>query len=426
MVTITLPDLPEGREFEELISAYFQIGGYYIERNIIERRSEEILEIDLILTNYCGDIPEIYLVEAKSKSWGYADVFKVRGWMDYLKQQKGIFITKQEKTDRENVSNLGKKLSIDIISNPNVAQIRNLLKRYFIRNNYNSRDLAFWRFSYWIERQLEKKLKKEKKNHLDLKRYIALDKYYFDVKNKLFFTENTIEKIRELYKCYETYPHISAKCGNEVLGNNFNDDINNLPNEIFNETYYKCELTDISISTYIEYYARLTILKSAVDYLIYKEQGDMSKAKDYFKIGRQEVSTLDFLPSTFTEGLKELSKHKYYKLYPVFWQWFLWYFGGFILLDYEKQDFEFLAEKTGLCVDQIPLALEAFDILFPNENSGWLMDLSGYGINIKILKMFSTPFIGLGATVRRYYYSDNSSWENLKLSGKYTLRDLQK
>ena len=65
MVTVSLPELPKGKEFEEYISACFQLGGYYIERNIIERDIEEILELDIILTNYGTTAPEITLVEVK-------------------------------------------------------------------------------------------------------------------------------------------------------------------------------------------------------------------------------------------------------------------------------------------------------------------------------------------------------------------------
>lgn len=43
---------PEGKEFEEFISAIFQCCGFFVERNVIEREErEEILEIDLVATS---------------------------------------------------------------------------------------------------------------------------------------------------------------------------------------------------------------------------------------------------------------------------------------------------------------------------------------------------------------------------------------
>jgi len=54
MMAVSLPDLPKGKEFEEYISAFFQSGGNYIERNIIEKESKgkEVLELDIIATDY--------------------------------------------------------------------------------------------------------------------------------------------------------------------------------------------------------------------------------------------------------------------------------------------------------------------------------------------------------------------------------------
>lgn len=50
MNTGILPDLPIGDEFEEYISAFFQCGGFYMDRKLIERGEDEILELDIITT----------------------------------------------------------------------------------------------------------------------------------------------------------------------------------------------------------------------------------------------------------------------------------------------------------------------------------------------------------------------------------------
>lgn len=70
MASVELPELPKGKEFEEYISAFFQSGGYYIERNIIEREVEEVLELDIITTDYGSAPPEIQLLEVKSGRLG--------------------------------------------------------------------------------------------------------------------------------------------------------------------------------------------------------------------------------------------------------------------------------------------------------------------------------------------------------------------
>ena len=87
---VSLPELPKGKEFEEFVSAFFQSNKYYIERNIARREVVDILELDIVTTNYNLSPPEIKLLEIKSGDWGSSDLFKVRGWMDYLSITKGI------------------------------------------------------------------------------------------------------------------------------------------------------------------------------------------------------------------------------------------------------------------------------------------------------------------------------------------------
>jgi hypothetical protein len=41
---VKLADLPKDKEYEEYVSSLFQSGGYYIEKNIIDRQDDEILE----------------------------------------------------------------------------------------------------------------------------------------------------------------------------------------------------------------------------------------------------------------------------------------------------------------------------------------------------------------------------------------------
>jgi hypothetical protein len=72
-----LPGLPKGKEFEEYISAFFQSAGYYIERNIVKRGVEDVLELDIITTDYSSlsSPPDIQLIEVKSGGWGFPDLY---------------------------------------------------------------------------------------------------------------------------------------------------------------------------------------------------------------------------------------------------------------------------------------------------------------------------------------------------------------
>lgn len=99
-------------------------------------------------------------------------------------------------------------------------------------------------------------------------------------------------------------------------------------------------------------------------------------------------------------------------------------FGGFVLKDYEGTEYEILSQKTGIPVEEIPNALESYEILFPLRG-GWFVDLSPNS-NIRVMKMFPVPFMGIGANYRRLLYTESEEFEDLKLTATYTLNDLIK
>ncbi|GAB4209322.1 MAG: hypothetical protein Fur0023_21530 [Bacteroidia bacterium] len=428
MASISLPDLPKGKEFEEYISAFFQSGGNYIERNIIEREVEEVLELDIITTDYSSSPPEIKLIEVKSGDWGFPDLFKVRGWMDYLNISKGVLVVSKERSNLDFFKEKAQKMNIDLVVILDLRKSKEALSELINNRTIGDVDISTWRFSYWVERNLLKHLNHKKKSHPYKKCFKALEDYYFEVNSGIFFTENIVEKVDRLYSTFQKFPRISAKCGHELIGKNFDEEHDTLPRETYEDTYYTCNYNDIQISTFIEHRARLAILKNAIDYKLYKMARVENKTKDFKFLEifglNFEISLLNLLPPSFKRGLDTISKHKYFHQYPIFWQWFMWIFGGFILKDYEEKEYEVLSQKTGIPIEEIPNALESYQILFPQED-GWFMDLSPVS-NIKMLKMFSVPFMGVGANYRRLLYTKSKKFEDLKLNGTHTLNDLIK
>ena len=423
MASVSLPDLPKGTEFEEYISAFFQSDGYCVERNI-ERR--DILELDIVITNYNFSPPDLKLLEVKSGNWGSTDLFKVRGWMFYLNISKGAFIVSEERGNVDFYKQLANALNIDLVVISDLSESKEALAEFISNESIEKVDISTWRYSYWVERNLLKRLKHKKKSHPDKKCFKSLEDYYFDVNSGIFFTENIAKKVCKLYSTFQKFPRISAKCGNELIGNSFGGEYDVLPKQIYSDTYYECKYNDIQVSTFIEHRARLAILKNAIDYKLYKEIGDENKTDDILKISglNSKVWSLALLPQSFKDGLNSISKNKYFTKYPVFWQWFMWIFGGFILKDYEEREYKILSQKTGIPVGEIPNALESYQILFPLDD-GWFMDLSP-NLNIKMMKMFPVPFMGVGTRYRRLLYTKSGKFEDLELTGMHTLTDLIK
>lgn len=427
MAHVALPKLPQGDEFEEYVSAYFQCGGFYIDRKLIERGEDEVLELDIIATAYQKDqVPDIQLLEIKSGKWGFADIFKVKGWMVYLQLSDGKFIVREGRKTLDFFINKSKPLGITVIPISDLDATAEALKPFTTLDACAGYEVQLWRFAYWTERQLIKRLYVSKKKDHAVKRYNALADYFHLVNNKTFFTENIIERVEELYETFQRFPNISAKCANEAIGNSFDREYEALPKEIYEETYYKCHLNDMAMSCFIEHRARLAILKNAIDYIIYRKAGDESKtvATDHMNIMGKEYhwSRMDFLPRAFREGLEAIAEEPYFHRYPVFWQWFLWFFGGFIMTDLQEKEYELFARHTGIPPSEIPNALGAYEKLFPMER-GWFIDLGSRSM-VKQIKMMSVPFMGVGANVRRLQYGGSRGFDGIPTGGQFTIKDL--
>jgi len=374
--SVSLPDLPKGKEFEEYISAFFQCGGFYTERNIIERDVEEILELDVVATNYDEKWAKSLIIEVKSGGWGFYDIFKIKGWLDYLVYKEGLLITNKPKENPSFYENKAKEIGVNLIQIDNLQKAAEILNEIVPNCKLDETDFKTWRFSYWVERNLLQELKNRKKKfYPDKLRYQRLDEYYFSLNSGIFFSKNIVRRVHQLFEIFLKFPHISAKCGNECVGNNFDDECDALPKELYEDTYYKCTYNDIQISTFIEHRARLALLKNAIDYKLNKGKPKDSQ-RDAFGFD-YEKALLDLLPTSFKNGMKQLEKHKYFYKYPVFWQWFMWIFGGFILKDYEEKEHAILSQKSGIPIKEIPNAFESYQILFP-QNDGWFLDLSSH------------------------------------------------
>lgn len=421
--TVSLPSLPKDREFEEYVSAYLQASGLYVERSIINREEEEILELDIITTEYSdSSAPEETLIEVKSGSWGFSEIFKLIGWGNYLNLENIDLVVCKKKGNQEfyekKASDIGVQLRYhsNDTDNPDGSDIAN-------NELVDPLDIANWRFSYWLERVLFNKLTTKKKSLKSKKCYKALDNYLFTINSGIFFTKNIIKRADKIYDAYKEQPHLSAKVGNELDGKDFDDEHETIPTNIFGDTFYKSQFNDISISTYVEYRARLALLKAAVDFSLFEKYGIEERIKHEIKMLGLSFSLKNMLPDSFLEGLEEIKKHSHYESYPILWQHFLWLFGGFILEDYKEHEYKILSMKTGVPVEEVENALKAFDLLFPIPG-GWF-NPSNANSNITHLKMFSMPFMGIGANYRRLMYGGEDGYDGLTLTGTYTRSDLR-
>jgi hypothetical protein len=111
-----LPKDPKGAELEEWVSAHFASRGCYVETSIKERNPDEILELDVVWTDYRNLREKRHPVEVKSCDRGLGDVFKFYGWTQCLDLGPGQFMhTRACALDPASVAHVQKRTGINFL-----------------------------------------------------------------------------------------------------------------------------------------------------------------------------------------------------------------------------------------------------------------------------------------------------------------------
>ena len=123
-MAIDTPKLPKDDDYEDYISSYFLAKGYFVESRLrLSPDSTEILELDLVCSPSDSLGYDRILVDAKSGSWGFPDLFKIFGWRTYLGIPTGIIahvnVAQKEKTKATELVSEGTKVRAIHISPEN-------------------------------------------------------------------------------------------------------------------------------------------------------------------------------------------------------------------------------------------------------------------------------------------------------------------
>ncbi len=420
---VILESNPIEYDYEDYIASYFQTGGLYVERSIIHREREEILELDIIITDFEEGKASKKLVEIKSGKWGFNEIFKVKGWLVFLDIDEGVFIVRKQRDSFKYFEKKAFELGICLLDNSDLSQTNQCLKS-FLHRSVKDKEIETLRFSYLLERKLLKKIKNLKNSSPENQGFRNLDDYFFKINSGSFFSNNPIRRIKQLFEVYLKYKNLTAKICHELTTGSYDDNIEIMVGDCYARTFYKAENSPLQISLYVEHIARVTILKSCIEYLIRNHKE--SFGEDKF------IESIDYLsiPQTIKTGLDELVKEPYFHKYPIFWQFFTYVMGGFILTDLKQEEYEYISKNTGIPIDEIPNAFNSYNKLFPKDE-GWMYQLPKS--NIEWHRFFSLPFCGIGANHRRSIHLEHleeseQTFEELEklVGGSKTMTDLIK
>ena len=424
MPPIILPDHPRQTEFEEFVSAILQCSGAFVERQIKERERRDVLELDVVITYLNEDQNFVRIVEVKSGDWGCEDLFKLAGWMQYLDVSEAILAVLGDHKDREVMDAVAARLGIRLAWIQSHDEAVEALRPFLVDCRVGDLDLGLWRYSYWLERCLGKRLSTLKKTIGSSRKAPAR---VYDVHRDLqtdLFARDLLTRTAALYETFGREPYLAARWGFESAGGDFDAEPRGIPSEVFKRVYHDREGSphDLDLATWTEHRMRLAILKNLVEYELLRRSSGEEFNRVVFRLMGREYRLVDTLPGSFQTALSELRDHPYFHRYPVLWQWFLWVFGGFLLLGRLEDEYRWLGEKAGVPADEVPRALTCYDILFPTDG-GWFRDLTPSS-EIRVLTLMPVPYMGIGANLRRLRYAPDQEFEGLSLSGKYTLSDL--
>lgn len=418
MATVELSEVPAaGDDLEDYVAALFQAAGFFVEKNVTHRDPKDILELDLVATDYSGPQPSSILCEAKGGDWGWSDAFKVAGWMTYLDLDRGaMFVTSDQDNDIEKMNAKLDPLGISVTHFGDFGQAVATFEASGFGTIADDTLVSLWRHSYAIERALTRFVRKTTKNNAALKGPHDILAYHRLINDGLFFTESPVDQLSKLYDAYKQHPKITLACAVELQGGEYDPHCAPTTSQLLNDAMRAGEHPILQAAMYVEHRARLAILRAAVTYCCEHPDGPPVLAKNELNWDHLHYYSL---PNTLQQGMDWLWKQPTFRRYALFWQQFMWGYGGFYLDDREQAEFEWMSKWSGIPAAEIPNALQAYDRFFPIGE--WLV-APGWTC-AKRVKMVPVYFEGLGAHYRRVVYGLGPHLNALKSSG-YTVSDL--
>lgn len=430
-VTLSLPSIPQGELYEDYVAAILSVSGLFLERRINLNDPINILELDIVTTKFFSDHTEKTLSEIKSGDWGLTDVFKVRGWLDYLRYPKASFVVlDNQKQKFGEYQNVASSLQIELLNVPKNEEghlDESELLRHFGGSTIDKKiyecAIPTLRYAYCLERlMVEKYLKPLAKDVNALEGYRKLDTYIHQIRDYSFFENDVHKRLLTVFGSFQEFFHISARIDFEKENGAYDEEYDDgITPESFRTLFYDipAKQNPLHVALYAEMYNRLIMFKIAVEEAI----------NDRELKGLMRTLMRITLPSNIKKGIDKLSTYPHYYLYPILWQNFFFVLGGFLLKDKLDEEYHILSVLSGVPDDEVKLALGSFDILFPLNEGSWLFDKPN--TSIRILQFMPLPFSGLGANFRRLYYRQNDndidfSYLKAVLSGSYTVGDLIK
>lgn len=417
-LTLSLPQIPKDAYYEDYVASILNAGGYYLERSV--HRAEngiDLLELDVVATRFTASSVDSTIIEVKSGGWGMKDVFKVNGWLHFLDLTKAALIFQQREEDRgeEVFKRVAETLSVALLSNRINEDGR--LENQEINTHFNIAidDLSehvtkAFRYSYDLERVMRDSVVRFIKDHPEYETPKKVLSYYRELIDTSFFVNDPIDRIHFVSDLFQRYRNIASIMEHELN----NEGVKDADECVYFVNYYdlffprEMRIYPVDMALLVTLLNKVYLIKSMVEQIVIPAALPEDKVPSF--IQRLKYISLN---SNITDGFDELKKHKYFYLYPYFFQVFFYVFGGFFMTAKKEEEYRLLSRITGVPVEEIDNAFAFWDILFHLPDSSWLREVNPHKGMIE-LKMVPAPLRGLGVNLRRHLYAPEGEIDNQK------------
>lgn len=398
--------IPEtGPDLEDYAAALFQASGYYLEKSLIERDPDDVLELDIVASKYeAGHVRRI-LAEVKGGGWGYPDVFKVVGWLRYLGLSEGAFLARRSHDHLSQVCDRAGELGVTLVQVSDAMNASDVFRDVGLGSPHSPELVELWRRSCSAERLLASVLSRRFKGSKGLEGPRAARDYHRLINDGTFFSQSPEESLRLLYRAFTEHPKFTAANASEVDGNGYN------PHEGGRSAALVAALRDgthpyLQACMYLEHRARLAIVKAATDHILDNPDGGSHLIAD--------------LPYTLQNAVEWLRGQPTFWRYPAFWQQLMWGWGGFVIDERLDDEYAWMAALSGVPQGEVAGALETFDRFFPSQNE-WFRKVGQSSVRQVLL--MPTVFKGVGSHYRRLQYQEGDFTRIVK--SRHAARDLE-
>ena len=365
----SLTKTPLNADFEDFVAAHLSSRGMFVETGVTERDPRDILELDIVWTDYRKPEAPRNALETKSAGWGFHDYFKFYGWLTYLRLPAGAFIYRQlpDQTPQELMERLAVRTGVKAVHIDDWATFDAKLEGALGLPQITAANTPeLWRYSFWAQRLLLRSLSRGIDKKVCPETGKAAKQFIKLINDATFFEPDVRARVSALLKVHIQHPYLAKSAALEIEGKSVEfkapADSSTFKSALFSGTHFP-----VQACLYVCHRGRLAVLKAAVDYVLEKRRGVLPKHVITIFGADVDVSDTE-VHAAFLKGVEFLEAQATPQQYAVFWQVFLCVWGGFILDDRRDEEYEALSKQTGVPLNEIDAALSLFGILFPLPN----------------------------------------------------------